>query len=1275
MSSLESCIRKAGKALTKEDAKAIRAIRDDIVATKRDPNEDPNQLAVDEYLDILDLEKEAIMRQVEALGGTLANPKLSPSKFAQEAAKNIEEAGRKFPRKGIYRPETETAVIDYKTGKQKLESPENRRAAMRNMSAGGPNTDPFQRTLDLLTERTHRTVEMLYPDFYELTPKQVLAIVATFDEKAALGLAKQFSLVPKQARTLTNVKQVKAEMEFYEWSASTIADWIQKNETLPLYYKVDDAFERDNVEANPETPLSVTTKYDQVLKTAEEAAPGNIRKMMNWVVDKADMSIEAFLGAVPQSKLKDFMRYGLDAVKHYTKLVKDMDAWMNKIIEGHHALAKEWLAFNQSDKKGARLLGEFMHASSYAGVDVPGFKMPDAVALKKMNKQKRAVWAKRAEDYQKLKPFWAKLGKLGKEETYQQFTYDPVKDTMVPVGSPMAVSQAQKIYLNVRDAYMNQRTMLIFNLEKRIQETEADQAAKSALIAKLRKQFEAGQINPYFPFSRFGKYQAVAKDRETGETVAFIKRESRRARNDWMKEMRAQGWSVVPFEEQASDIEQMNKIDPGFVAGVTNLLVDTQIVDTEGKAISGTAVSDEIWQMYLRTLPEMSARKQYIHRIGRLGFTHDALRSFSDHSFHGTHQTAKLRFGHQLNEALKDIQENSVTLAQRGEKIRNWQDGERPKGLEDATLHEVLYDRVIDYKNLYSKEKMDRAPGESGVHQESHEIAMEKVLKEADHDGPWAVPMANEMVRRHNYNMNPKSSPWSTKLTAFGFLWFLSTSPAAGVLNLTQTAISAYPILRARFAGAGAGMELLKASKEYATAPTVDRIIAKLRGDESLAMQEFSNSGMFSKTRTRELMGLSEAGSTYSGRQEQILNFTGYIFHKTEEMNRAVTALAAYRLARKKGMSHVQAIEQADELVEMSHYDYTNTNRPRFMQGDMGRVVFLFRNYSLNMQYRLIRDFRDGVWRNDNIPKEARVEARSRFLGIIGMTSIFAGVSGYPLIWGAEMIANNLLGDDDDPFDSKTESRRLVYNATREYIGDAWGQKVATAVMKGPWSAFTGADLSQRASLNNLWIREIPDRLKRDPKDLMLHLAGEALGPIFGVGMNFAGGIGDLQSDRPDRAIEKFMPKFGSDALKSVRYATKGAQTYQRDMIMSPKEFTSMDYFLQFTGFTPTRLADRYEQNRAIKDMEQRLRNYRSDLMNKLFMAWRIGDKSTAKETFRDIAEWNKKNPRYPISPEGLMQSARSRAQYDMRTVGGVAVDKRLQYLQNEMRFIERPKP
>jgi hypothetical protein len=593
---------------------------------------------------------------------------------------------------------------------------------------------------------------------------------------------------------------------------------------------------------------------------------------------------------------------------------------------------------------------------------------------------------------------------------------------------------------------------------------------------------------------------------------------------------------------------------------------------------------------------------------------------------------------------------------------------------------------------LFLKYKKENGNEDALFDEDAANKARAKIKSEAQHDGKWAVPVAKELKTRHEYTMNPKSATWATNATAFGFMWFLSTSPAAGILNLTQTAISAYPIMRARFRGAGSGVALWKASGEYATAPTIEKYRNKLHNDEikdptqpgkmlespdhgdKAALEYFNMIGMFAKTRTRELMGIAERGLQFGNKMQALAEMTGWIFHKSEEMNRVVTAMASYRLARKKyagekgwteQQKHDKSVEQAEEMVEMSHYDYTNTNRPRVMQGDLGRVVFLFRNYSLNMQYRLIRDFSDGIWKNEDIPMQDRIEARQRFAGIIGMTSMFAGLSGWPLIYGVRHLLDAMLGDEDEPYDSRT--------ALRVWLTDMWGETASEAIIKGPWDVITEGTLSSRASLNNLWIREMPQNLRG--KDLLLHLAGEGLGPIMGIGLNYFQGFSDLSGGHTDRAIERFVPKFASDLLKTIRFATQGAQTYQKDMIMSPEEFTSWDLAVQAMGFTPADLTLRYEQNRAIKDMEAQLTNRRNHIINSLFMSYKLKDRGRTRSIMQWVMRWNKSKPgkRWPIDPDTIFRSAKTRAEYDARTVGGIAVSKRLQYLHKELRFSERP--
>jgi hypothetical protein len=1233
MSSLEGCIKKAGKALRKEDADAIRKIRDDIYGVGDVSRAVANQQAIDEYIQIIEEERQEILKQAEERGGVLADRSLSPSEFAQQTGQRVEDRAREFPQIGTQRARSRNIKLDL---------------------FGMPLPD------------LHRVLEHFDPQLAE----EVL--------EAHGGISGLKKLTDRGFD-----EAVEIYMEHIE-------PYITEARKIPLKYKIEDIdpFMKALVDGAPSTPTAILEKHGKQMEVASEQAaitPKGLRGLVERLTKgkHSQPSKNALLALVPQSKLPDFIVYGMDSVKEYVKKIKDMSAYMERLMEGHANTGKVWLEFNRKFQAGAKLLGELMHATTLAGIDMSNFAMPTDAEYKKMNKRKRAMWNQRQVDYDVLLPFWEKLGTFGERVAYMQQRYVPGKvqeDGTTAEGKmedvrEFNVPEGHAIYMRARDTYEVMRKRSQQGLENRVVMAEQDMQHRRAKITKLRELFESGKIRPYFPLTRFGQYAAVAKDPETDEVIGFFKRENRNERNRLVENLRSLGYKAYPIDEVDSDAQMVKRIDPEFVA---------KVVDIVGEAGPATEqLQDEIWQLYLRSLPEMSIRKAFIHREGRLGFTHDALRAFGDQTFHGTHQLGKLRYGLGLQNDLRNAEEEADELVGRAAMIQNLRAGMNPPGHKGETPHQILSVSIPEYLPLYEA-AMAKDPTNDAIVEE----LMDKFQKEAEHDGPWAKPIYANLAKRHEFNMNPKSGALATNLTAFGFLWFLSTSPAAGVLNLTQTAISAYPILRARFAGAGAGMELLKASKEYSTSGEIigGTFGSKLRNDmrktsdgkmvdsgfgEKAAFEYFKEIGMFAKTRTRDLMGLAERGMHRNDRQIQLLEMTGAIFHKTEEANRMVTALAAYRLARKKfdgkgslEEQHERAVAMADELVEMSHYDYTNTNRPPIMQGDAGRVVFLFRNYSVNMQYRLIRDFREGVWKNENISKERRKEARSRFIGIIGMTSLFAGMSGWPLMSAVVGIANMLLGDDDEPYDAETD--------IRQWLSDMVGESGSEAIWKGPWDTWAHeflpvGTLSSRASLNNLWIREIPDSLRG--QDLLLHLAGEGLGPIFGIGLNYFQGFKDFQEDHTWRGAEKFVPKAVADWSKAMRWHTQGAQNRQGDMVMPPETFTMKDKLAQFMGFTPSPLTYQYEQNRAIKDMEARLQYRHKQLLDRYFMAVKMGDRKYVKEATRDIMAWNRAQPRYAITYQTIQRSGRSRAQYDMRTVGGIALDKRLEYLHESMDF------
>jgi hypothetical protein len=76
-----------------------------------------------------------------------------------------------------------------------------------------------------------------------------------------------------------------------------------------------------------------------------------------------------------------------------------------------------------------------------------------------------------------------------------------------------------------------------------------------------------------------------------------------------------------------------------------------QIFELIGEGISETdaeTLKDQIYQLYLTTMPEQSFRRQFIHRKGTAGFSGDALRNFVTSSTNMANQLARLKYGPQM---------------------------------------------------------------------------------------------------------------------------------------------------------------------------------------------------------------------------------------------------------------------------------------------------------------------------------------------------------------------------------------------------------------------------------------------------------------------------------------------------------------------------------------------------------------------------------------------------------------------------------------------------
>ena len=725
-----------------------------------------------------------------------------------------------------------------------------------------------------------------------------------------------------------------------------------------------------------------------------------------------------------------------------------------------------------------------------------------------------------------------------------------------------------------------------------------------SLTDKLRLQFESNQVQePYFPLSRFGKYWAAAKepvlDEQGNKTeeltlVEFIKDPSPAVIDNWAKAMRAKGF-VVEKGQQVEEGIKDNSVDPAFAARVTSM-----VADKTGR----NELADDIWQLYLRTLPEMSARKHFIHRKKIPGYSGDAIKAFSHLMFHDSKQLSRLRWGDVMQAELTELK-----------------------------------------------------------------IEAEQIGREGGENWELAMPLYEVVKRRHDWAMNPKSAAWSNRLTSLGFVMYLGITPAAAMVNMTQTPIMGIPVLGARHGVARASAEL---SKGIAQATRWGGIEGALKGNELKAYQELMRRGVIDKTQAHDLAGIAESGAEYSPKMHRVMTVISYLFHRAEVWNREATAIAAYRLAIKDGMSHEAAVDHANDMTWTIHFNYGNTNRPDLMQGDWLKVITLFKQYSLNITYRLLRDFNDS-FRSES--PEVRSIARKQLVGILGMTTLFGGVSALPMYWAVMMMANALMDwDEEEDGDAET--------AMRAYIAQQWNPAVSQAIFQGPIEAATGASISSRVSLNNLWLR---DQEVGDTEDKTIHYIMELLGPVVKL-LPSAGRAADRFTDEPSlRAFEPILPKFLKDSAKAYRFMAEGATNLSGDEIV---ETELHDSVIQFLGFVPAHLTMQYEQNNALKKAERKVTERRSRIINKMRMsifrenkATQAGDQKAKEEAAalrneaaKEIRAFNEKYPTWPITKDGMETSVKAYYRARSRMKGGVIINPRLDYLYDKLRFVDPPK-
>lgn len=920
-------------------------------------------------------------------------------------------------------------------------------------------------------------------------------------------------------------------------------------------------------------------------------------RMKNLPADTMTDSMKHGLGLLPLRPLATELGKNVPSLAKYMSLKQSMDAMRNKWHAKTDGTAQKWLKYRVTHPIENVKMMDLMHDATIAQVDPseafePMMTDRDRDALRTVaagSEQEMELVAKAAQDDRRFAA-WGELS-----ATYKDL-------------SP----QGKEIFKEVRDAYTEitneYEKVLLGNMEKAI----------NVRIKRAEREHRAD-------LQRIVDEGLTGKEKEEAQAEADKKLKIAKTKTAWNRKARITQLRVQ-FE--------MNRLQgPYFpLARFGNLFVTVRDKES-GRVESFSRFESAREQREFAQL--MRENPKYTVQVGALD---DSMT---------TRKAVDANFVADVEDILADLP-NAESV-----KDEVWQ--RYLESLPDFSIRKNRIHRTG--RKGYNADAL-RAFGNQMFHS-SHQLArlkhtfdMEEALDAAREEaGKTKDPVrdglvVNEMEKRHQYIMNPTGGSLATKLTSAAFIWFLAASPTTAIRNLAQTPMIGIPVMAAFDGGKnGVGRAINQFARASADILRGKGSIANskaLTADEKKAIQEAYDIGIIDRTQAHDLASIGETGIDYSPLKTRLMAAASWAFHHTERINREVTVLMAYRMARAKGLSHKDAIQAANDLTWKTHFDYQNNSRPRVMHNDMMKVALVFRNYSINMLYRLFRDIHQSV-KGDS--PAAKREARIQLAGITGMMMLGAGLTG---TWGAGIVfalASAFMDDDKDPEQELKKS-----------MVEALGPMMAGIVLDGVPGYVTGTSQSESLGMRDLWFRSPNTEL--EGKNEFEYWQSQLLGATPSIASNIFRGYGLIKQGETYRGIETMMPKAIKDPMKAYRYATEGATNTKGDTIVEDVGYG--DVIRQALGSTPAKLAEQYDINNAGYNLQQGILRKRQNLLNSYAKASDKGDTQKQQEITDQIVEFNEKYPEQAITGKTISRSMKTRAQNAELATGGMRYNRKL---------------
>lgn len=586
---------------------------------------------------------------------------------------------------------------------------------------------------------------------------------------------------------------------------------------------------------------------------------------------------------------------------------------------------------------------------------------------------------------------------------------------------------------------------------------------------------------------------------------------------------------------------------------------------------------------------------------------------------------------------------------------------------------EDLVQNTVDYAGSSSRylAKLEHAPDlEAGL-----KAMAEQLDRDHSKTGQYArTSISNEVRDRvegdNGFDQGGVLAPIVKRLLSASFTDKLA-SPAYSVINAMQPGMVTMPYLSGKYgvgrsfaalgrayADINAGSVLKAGAKGTANAARgkegnadlMSMVMRKLSPDERAMLQHNVDEGVIDADAGMEVQHLARSYEGVGGKADAALAYMEAVSREMpraiETINRAVTALATYRLERSKGASHESALQASTDAVNSTQFNYSPTNSPAVFNHPLLKIALQFKKYGQGM-YQLIGTQIGDALRNAEPGDRAR--AIKTLVGIAATHTAMAGALGLPtepfkyLVMAASPVTGVAWSD--------------VENEIRRQAAALFGKTAGEVVTRG-LPRLLNLDLS-RMGLDSVTSFGEPKGNKES--DVKSWLFDSVSGPVVSLGGDYVKGISNIANGNFTKAAEQMIPlKAAADSIRAYRQYSEGKKTAGGKQ--SSASYAPSEAALRVLGFGNAREAEEGAQRAAYYHQSQKAKDERSALTN----SWVNADPSSKAKAWSAVQAYNRTAPaESKITAKELTDKARRDAKASKTSTLGISPTKR------DKRFIE----